>query len=128
MQKEKIVKTLNSALTRLEDAIELQAKGNEEKVMQLTWKASSDLEYALFLFLLEYPQEKRNSSRKLSSKQPEIESILISTRDTLKEASKNIDADKLNEAQKKTWIAKDQLLRIHDFFEKKRRKNRKLYH
>jgi len=128
MQKEKIVKTLNSALTRLEDAIELQAKGNEEKVMQLTWKASSDLEYALFLFLLEYPQENRKSSRKLSSKQPEIESILISTRDTLKEASKNIDADELNEAQKKTWIAKDQLLSIHDFFEKKRRKNKKLYH
>ena len=128
MQKEKIVKTLNSALTRLEDAIELQAKGNEEKVMQLTWKASSDLEYALFLFLLEYPQENQKSSRKLSSKQPEIESILISTRDTLKEASKNIDADELNEAQKKTWIAKDQLLRIHDFFEKKGRKNRKLYH
>ena len=127
MQKEKIVKTLNSALTCLEDAIELQAKGNEEKVMQLTWKASSDLEYALF-FLLEYPQENRKSSRKLSSKQPEIESILISTRDTLKEASKNIDADELNEAQKKTWIAKDQLLRIHDFFEKKRRRNRKLYH
>ncbi len=128
MQKEKIVKTLNSALTRLEDAIELQAKGNEEKVMQQTWKASSDLEYALFLFLLEYPQENRKSSRKLSSKQPEIESILISTRDSLKEASRNIDADELNEAQKKTWIAKDQLLRIHDFFEKKRRKNRKLYH
>ncbi|MCJ7722080.1 hypothetical protein MUO98_06725 [Candidatus Bathyarchaeota archaeon] len=128
MQKEKIVKTLNSALTCLEDAIELHAKGNEEKVMQLTWKASSDLEYALFLFLLEYPQENRKSSRKLSSKQPEIESILISTRDTLKEASKNIDADELNEAQKKTWIAKDQLLRIHDFFEKKGRKNRKLYH
>ena len=62
MQKEKIVKTLNSALTHLEDAIELQAKGNEEKVMQLTWKASSDLEYALFLFLLEYPQENQNSS------------------------------------------------------------------
>jgi len=128
MQKEKIVKTLNSALTRLEDAIELQAKGNEEKVMQQTWKASSDLEYALFLFLLEYPQENRKSSRKLSSKQPEIESILISTRDSLKEASRNMDADELNEAQKKTWIAKDQLLRIHDFFEKKRRKNRKLYH
>ena len=116
---------MNSALTRLEDAIELHAKGNEEKVMHLTWQASSDLEYALFLFLLNYPQENRKPSRKLSSKQPEIEQILLSTRSTLKEASKNLDADDLNDVHKKTWIAKDQLLTIHDFFEKKGKKNRK---
>jgi len=122
MQKEKIIKTVNSALTHIEDAVELQAKGNEEKVMQLSWKASSDLEYALFLFALKYPQENRKSSWKLpASKQPEIESILISTRDTLKEATKNLEADDLNEAHKTTWIAKGQLLRIHDFFEKRRK-------
>jgi hypothetical protein len=121
MQKEKIIKTLNSALGRLDDAIELHAKGNEEKVIQLTWKVSSDLEYALFLFSLEYPQENRKPS-KLSSKQPEIEQILLSTRDTLKELSKNLGADDLND--KKTWIVKDQLLTINDFFEKKGEKNR----
>jgi hypothetical protein len=123
MQKEKIIKTLNSALGRLDDAIVLHVKGNEEKVIQLTWKVSSDLEYALFLFSFEYSQENRKPS-KLSSKQPEIEQILLSTRDTLKEASKNLGADDLNEAHKKTWMAKDQLLTIHDFFEKKGRKNR----
>ena len=79
---------MHSALTRLEDAIELQAKGNEQKVMQQTWKASSDLEYVLFLFSLEYPQENQKSSRKLSSKQPEIESTLISTRDTKRSIKK----------------------------------------
>lgn len=81
MQKEKIIKTLNSALVRLDDVIELHAEGNEEKVIQLTWKVSSDLEYVLFLFSLEYSQENRKPS-KLSSKQPEIEQILLSTRDT----------------------------------------------
>ena len=77
------------------------------KNVQLTWKASSDLEHALFLFALKHPQENRKSSWKLpASKQPEIESTLISTQDTLKEAAKNLEADDQKEAHKKTWIAK----------------------
>ena len=48
---------MNSALAHLEDAVESQAKGNEEKVVRLTWKAASDLEYKLFLFALKYPKQ-----------------------------------------------------------------------
>jgi len=127
MQKGKIVKTLNSALTHLEGAIEPQAKANEKKVMHLTWKASSDLEFALFLFALKYPQENHKSSWKLpASKQPKIQSTLISTRDTLKEAAKNLEANDQKQAYNKTWIAKGQLLMIHDFFDKKERKSREI--
>jgi len=123
MQIQKISKTVTSALAYIEDAILAQAEGNEEKVMQLTWRAASDLEYGLFLFSLRHPEETRSSSWKLPPiKQPKIESLLASTQDLLKEATKSLEADNLKEAHKKTWIARGQLLRIHDFFEKKQRK------
>ncbi len=121
MQIQKISKTVASALAHIEDAILAQAKGNEEKVMQLTWRAASDLEYGLFLFSLKHSEE--SSSWKLPPiKQPKIESLLASTQELLKEATKSLEADDLKEAHKKAWIARGQLLRIHDFFEKKQRK------
>ena len=123
MQTQKLSKTVTSALAYIEDAIDIQTKGNEEKVMQLTWRAASDLEYGLFLFSLRNPEETRSSSWKLPPiKQPKIESMLASTQDLLKEATKNVEADNLKEAHKKMWIARGQLLRVHDFFEKKYRK------
>ena len=122
MQIQKISKTVTSALAYIEDAINPQAKGNEEKVMQLTWRAASDLEYGLFLFSLESPEETRTSWKLPPIKQPKIESLLASTQDLLKEATKSLEADNLKEAHKKVWIARGQLLRIHDFFEKKQRK------
>ena len=123
MQIQKISKTVTSALTYLKDAIDTQAKGNEKKVMQLTWRAASNLEYGLFLFSLRYPEETQSSSWKLPPiKQPKIESLLASTQELLKEAAKSLEADDLKEAHKKVWIARGQLLRIHDLFEKKQRK------
>ena len=124
MHKEKIVKAVDSAMAYLINAVDSHTKGNEEKVVNLTWKASSDLEYALFLFAFESPKKILKSSWKLSSKQTDIESTLIFTLKTLKEAVKNLDRDELDEAYKKTWISKGHLLKIHELFEKKR-KNRK---
>ena len=123
MQTQKLSKTVTSALAYIEDAIDIQTKGNEEKVMQLTWRAASDLEYGLFLFSLRHPEETRSSSWKLPPiKQPKTESLLASTQDLLKEATKSLEAEDLKEAHKKMWIARGQLLRIHDFFERKHRK------
>jgi non-homologous end joining protein Ku len=123
MQTQKISKTVASALAYIKDTIDPQAKGNIEKVMQLTWRAASDLEYGLFLFSLRYPEETRSSSWKLPPiKQPKIDSLLASTQDILEETAKSLEADDLKEAHKKMWIARGQLLRIHDLFEKKQMK------
>jgi hypothetical protein len=120
---QKISKTVTSASAYIEDAVDQQAEGNEEEVIQLTWRAASDLEYGLFLFSLNYREEKRSSSWKLPPiKQPKTESLLASTQDLLKEAAKSLEADDHKEAHKKMWIARGQLSRIHDFFEKKQRK------
>jgi hypothetical protein len=116
---QKIFTVVASALACLEDAIGSQV---EREVVMLVWRAASDLEYGLFLFSLLDPESKRSSWRLPVSKQTEIGSLLVSARKFLQEASKGLKADDLIEAHKKTWLARGQLLKIHDFYEKNRRK------
>ena len=120
MQTEKISKALTYALTLIENAVDAHAKGNEDKIVHLTWRAASDLEYGLFLFSLKHPNKPKSSSWKLPpSKQPELESLLASTKNLLEKAASSLEAEDLEETYKKIWMARGQLLRIHDFFEKK---------
>jgi len=120
MYKQKISQAVTSALGYLEEAINLKAEMGE--LVMLVWKAASDLEYGLFLLSLN-DQETRSSSWKLpQSKHTEIESLLASTRKLLQESSKSLKADDLKEAHKKNWLARGQLFKIHDFYEKNRKK------
>jgi hypothetical protein len=120
MDTQKISKAVTSALAYLEDAINSQAEMHE--ITMLVWKAASDLEYGLFLFSILDPEGKSSSWRLPSSKQTEIDSLLVSARKLLQEASESLMADDLTEAHRKTWLARGQLLKIHDFYEKNRRK------
>jgi hypothetical protein len=127
MKEQKISNAVTSAITYIEKSIEAHAKNDENMVTKLTWKASSELEYCLFLFSLIDPDESHSSSWKLhSSKQLEIEFLLDSTQTLLKEAQKSLEVDDFREAHKKTWIAKGQLLRLHNLFRKKQRKAQEL--
>jgi hypothetical protein len=119
MYAEKISEAVASALAYLEDAIDSQA---ETEVHILVWKATSDLEYGLFLFSLEDPENTNSEWKLLSSKQTEIESFLVSTRKLLQEASEHMKSGGLKDAHKKAWLARGQLLKIHDFYEKNRKK------
>jgi hypothetical protein len=122
MQLQKLSKTVTSALAYIEDAILAQAEGNEEKVTQLTWRAASDIEYGLFIFSLKHSKNPSSSWKLPKIKQPKIEFLLAATQDILEEATKSLEAEAIEEAHKKMWIARGQLLRIHDFFEKKQKK------
>jgi hypothetical protein len=122
MQLQKLSKTVTSTLTYIEDAILAQAEGNEEKVTQLTWRAAAGIEYGLFIFSLKHSKKPSSSWKLPKVKQPKIESLLAATKNILEEAAKSLEADDLKEAHKKMWIARGQLLRIHDFFEKKQKK------
>jgi hypothetical protein len=123
METQKLSKAVTSASTYIEESIVAQAKNDENRVIQLNWKAASDLEYCLFLFSLINPDDTRSSYWKLNlPKQPEIEVLLTSTQDLLREAIKSLEANDLKEAHKETWLARGQLLKIHDFYEKNRGK------
>ena len=122
MHLQKISKTIISALEYIRKAKDAHFKEDEKEVIWLTWRASSDLEYGLFLFALDTQEEYLSASWKLPVlKHAKIESLLSNTQKSLKEALKNFELEDLEEAYKKTWTAKGQLLQIHDLFEKKRK-------
>lgn len=127
MKQENIFKAITSAMAHLEKSMETPVKTDEKKVAYFAWQAASDLEYALFLFSLIHQDETESSPWKTNpkSKQIEIEQLLISAQDLLKEAKNSFEADELHEAHKKTWTARGELLRVHDLFEKKLRKDKK---
>lgn len=128
MKAEKISRAVTSALTYIAKSIEAYAKSDEKKVLKLTWKAASDLEYCLFLFSLFDSHKTCSSSWKFSSsKQPGIEVLLDFTQTLLREVAKSLEVNDFREAHKKTWIAKGQLLRLHDFYWKKQRKAQELH-
>jgi len=127
MKRENLIEAIASATNHLENSMKALAEKNEKELMRLVWRAAADLEYALFLFSLLPKDETESSSWKPDphSKQVEIGSALMSARDLLREAKGSFEADEIHEAHKKTWMARGHLLRVHDFFEKRRRKGEK---
>ena len=127
MKRENMLETITSAINHLEGAMKALVEKNEKEVMRSVWKASADLEYALFLFSLMRQDENPSVSWKLdiSSKQVEVGPTLMLAQDLLKEAKDNFEAENFREAHKKTWMTRSHLLRVHDFFEKKLRKSEK---
>jgi len=124
MKQENILENITSAINHLEESMKALVEKNEKEVTRFVWKAAADLEYALFLFSFMHQDENPSASWKLNSpkKQVEVGSTLVLAQDLLKEAKDSFEAENLHEAHKKTWMARGYLLRIHDFFEKKRRK------
>ena len=125
MKRENILENITSAINHLEEAMKALVEKNEKEVTRFVWKAAADLEHALFLFSLMHQEETSSTSWKLNppAKQVEAGPILVAAQDLLKEAKESFEAENFHEAHKKTWMARGHLLRIHDFFEKMRRKD-----
>jgi len=125
MQKEKIKDALNSAVTHLDDSMRALTKNNNEKVVvNSLWLASSETEYALFLFSLMHPEKSESYTWKQSSQPKQIVDVgpaLASAQSLLKEAKNNIEAGVPERAYEATWTARNLLLKVQEFFEKKRK-------
>lgn len=125
MQKEKIKEALKSAITQLDDSIQALTKNNDEKaVINSLWLASSETEYALFLFSLMHPEEAESSSWKQSSQSKQVieaAPALASAQSLLKEAKNNMEAGTTERAYEETWTARNLLLKVQELFEKKRK-------
>lgn len=127
MKRENMLENITSAINHLEESMKALVEKKEKEVIRSVWRAAADLEYALFLFSLMHQDENPSASWKLdpSAKKVEVGSTLVLAQDLLKEAKDSFEAENFHEAHKKTWMARGHLLRIHEFFEKKRRKDRK---
>jgi len=127
MKLENILENITSAINHLEESMKALVEKNEKEVMRSVWRASADLEYALFLFSLMHQEENPSASWKLdlSTKQVEVGPTLLLAQDLLKEAKSSFETENFHEAHKKTWMARKHLSKIHEFFEKMRRKSEK---
>jgi hypothetical protein len=125
MHREKITNAIDSAMTHLENSTRALAKNNDEKtVTNSLWLASSETEYALFLFSLMHPEKSESYAWKQSS-QPkqvvEVDPTLSSVQSLLKEVKGNMEAGATEKAYEEAWTARNLLLRAQELFEKKRK-------
>lgn len=127
MKQENIFNAIMTSMACLEESMMALARKDEKKVKHFTWRAASDLEYALFLFSLMHQDEKEWRSWKLDpkSRQLGIQPLLVSAQHLLEEARDSLEAGKVHEAHKRTWKARGQLLKVHDLFEKESRREEK---
>jgi len=121
--KEKITKAVQAAQEHLENSKKSITENNESELVGHVWKASAELEYALFLFFILRQSENQGHPWKvdLESKQLEVAPVITSTQELLREAKTSFENSDLLEAHKKTWIARGYLLKVQEFFEKKRK-------
>ncbi len=121
MSLEKLITAITSAMNCLEASMNVGSKVDD--VSSLVWRAAADLEYALFLFSIMHQDESESSSWKidLHSKDVEIESVLRSAMEMLQRAESKIKDGELREAHKETWMARGYLLKLQEFFEKRRK-------
>jgi len=125
MQKEKLKDAINSAMTHLENSMRAIAKNNDEEIVANSlWFASSETEYALFLFSLMHPDKSESSPWKQSSQTKQVVEAgptLASAQSLLKEAKNNMEAGATKKAYEEVWTARNMLLKVHELLEKKRK-------
>jgi len=120
---EKITRAVQTAQEHLENSKKSITENNENALVSHVWKASAELEYALFLFSILRRSENQSHPWKidLESKQLEVAPVITSTQELLREAKTSFENGDLLEAHKKTWIARGYLLKVQEFFDKKRK-------
>ena len=117
---------LKSAVAYLENAAKAIIEKNEEKVKDLVWKASSELEYALFLLSLKIDEDKRPRKVRVEVSDPkpdELGPIIVSVQELAIEAQKLLNKN-FEKAYEKVKAARNFLLRLHETFEKQRKAKR----
>lgn len=127
--KKNVNSALESAAVFLEDAMKAVLKKDETKVKELVWKASSELEYALFvLSLMINEDEKLTKTRMKLDVNPnyknDLGAVLVSAQDLTVEAQKLLDKKHFEEAYGRVKAARNYLLRLHEAFEKQRKAKR----
>ena len=128
MEKETIA-ALELAYNYLEEAIKSAVEKKEHEIGSLVWKASSELEYSLFLLSIKIGENnlpKVNPSSSLDPKfKGEIGPFLVSIQELTAEAKKLLRKKLYSEAYEAARAARNGLLRLHTILEKQKRKGKK---
>ena len=119
----KMLKALKSAVTYLDSSIVAMDKKDDNLLADSVWHAAAELEYALFLFSMTVQNEIDKSKWKLNPKlkQVEVGPTLVTVQDLLNEAEKCTENEKLLDAYKSAYIARNYMLKVQKDFAKKKR-------
>lgn len=119
----KMLKALKSAVTYLDSSIVAMDKKDDNLLTDSVWHAAAELEYALFLFSMTVQNEIDKSKWKLNPKLKKVEvgPTLVTVQDLLNEAEKCVKNEKLLDAYKSAYIARNYMLKIQKDFAKKKR-------
>jgi len=119
----KMLKALKSAITYLDSSIVAMDKKDDDLLTDSVWHAAAELEYALFLFSMTAQNEIDKSKWKLNPKLKKVEvgPTLVTVQDLLNDAEKCIKNEKLLDAYKSAYIARNYMLKVQKDFAKKKR-------
>ena len=120
----KILKSLKSAMTYLENSKLALNKKDESALTDDVWHVAAELEYTLFLFSVTVQDENDKSKWKVNPKSKkliEVSPTLIAVRDLLGKSETSMKNKKLLDAYKHAHIARHHILRLQKDFAKKKR-------
>jgi hypothetical protein len=119
----KMLKSLKSAITYLDNSILAMDKKDDALLADSVWHLAAELEYALFLFSMTVQNEIAESKWKLNPKLKKVEvgPTLVTVQDLLNEAEKCVKNEKLLDAYKSAYIARNYILKVQKDFAKKKR-------
>jgi hypothetical protein len=120
---EKISTALKSAIMYLENSILALDKKDESSFADSIWHVAAELEYALFLFSIKFPDESDLLKWKPNPELKKIEtsSILTELRNLLNETERLFISERWLDAYKSAYIARHYLLKVQEDLNKKRR-------
>jgi hypothetical protein len=120
---EKLSNALKSAAVYLENAILALNKKDENSFADSLWHVAAELEYALFLFSITFPDESNLLSWKRNRELGKIEtgSMLAEVKNLLDEAERFVVKERLLDAYKSACVARHYVLKVQEDLAKKKR-------
>jgi hypothetical protein len=119
---DKILKALETALNRLDEAISALKSINENAFSNGVWHVAAELEYALFLFSLAVGSE---NSMPVAKPNPEIknmqmDNIVLKVKELVGEAQKSIMDGHLLNAYRSAYLARHFIFKVQESLNKKK--------
>jgi hypothetical protein len=120
---EKILKALKSAAEYLENSMAALSKKEEGEFADNLWHVAAELEYATFLFSIEFGDESDLSRWRPKPEPGEMEAaqVLVKVQDLIKEAEGHLQNGRLREAYRGAYVARHYTLGVQEDFAKKKR-------
>ena len=120
---EKILKSIKSAVTHLEDSIIALDKKDEGLLADNIWHIAAELEYTLFLLTIKTRNENDIPELKADneSKKADVNSMLVDVKNLLNEAERLVLSGRLQDAYKSAHAARHYASKIKDDLAKKKR-------